>query len=200
MSIGKGTGSAVVVRAPIAGIVIARKASAGMAVQSGGDPLVEIGDTNALWVVADVFERDLSHVQPGAKTRIVFPSLNREMEGRVASVGGVVASALRTAPVYLTPVGPTDAKGLALRPGMYGRVEIDASDAGLTLPVGAVLIKDGKDPVVYVQKDALTFVRRRVVVAQPVEGRVQIVSGLAPGEKVVVRGALLLDGSSDQLL
>jgi cobalt-zinc-cadmium efflux system membrane fusion protein len=208
VSIGKGTGSAVVVRAPIAGIVIARKASAGMAVQSGGDPLVEIGDTNALWVVADVFERDLSHVQPGARTRIIFPSLNREMEARVASVGSVVASALRTAPVYLTaatPGGPgspgnPDAKGIALRPGMYGRVEIDASDAGLTLPVGAVLIKDGKDPVVYVQKDALTFVRRRVVVAQPVEGRVQIVSGLSPGEKVVVRGALLLDGSSDQLL
>ncbi len=205
VSIGKGTGSAVVVRAPIAGIVIARKASAGMAVQSGGDPLVEIGDTNALWIVADVFERDLSHVQPGAKTRIIFPSLNREMEARVASVGSVVASALRTAPVYLTaatPGGPgdADAKGVVLRPGMYGRVEIDASDAGLTLPVGAVLIKDGKDPVVYVQKDALTFVRRRVVVAQPVEGRVQIVSGLSPGEKVVIRGALLLDGSSDQLL
>jgi membrane fusion protein, heavy metal efflux system len=202
VSIGKGTGSAVVVRAPIGGIVIARKASAGMAVQSGGDPLVEIGDTNALWVVADVFERDLSHVQPGAKTRIVFPSLSREMEGRVASVGSVVASGLRTAPVFLTPVSPvgTNAKGVALRPGMYGRVEIDAADAVLTLPVGAVLIKDGKDPVVYVQRDALTFVRRRVVVAQPVEGRVQIVSGLSPGEKVVVRGALLLDGSSDQLL
>ena len=196
VSIGKGTGSAVVVRAPIAGIVIARKASVGMAVQSGGDPLVEIGDTAALWVVADVFERDLSHIQPGAKGRIVFPSVSREMEGRVASVGSVVATGLRTAPVFLTG----DARGVPLRPGMYGRVEIDAADAVLTLPVSAVLIKDGKDPVVYVQRDPLTFVRRRVVVAQPVEGRVQIVSGLAPGEKVVVRGALLLDGSSDQLL
>jgi cobalt-zinc-cadmium efflux system membrane fusion protein len=82
---------------------------------------------------------------------------------------------------------------------MYGRVEIDAADASLTLPVTAVLIKDGREPVVYIQKDALTFVRRRVGVAQAVEGRVQIVSGLSPGEKVVVRGALLLDGSSDQL-
>ena len=118
------------------------------------------------------------------------------MEGRVTSVGTVVASGLRTAPVFLT----IDTHGASLRPGMYGRVEIDAADAGLTLPVSAVLIKDGKEPVVYVQKDPLTFVRRRVVVAQPVEGRVQIVSGLSPGEKVVVRGALLLDGSLDQLL
>ena len=196
VSIGKGTASAVVVRAPIGGIVIGRKASAGMAVQRGGDPLVEIGDTSALRIVADVFERDLSHVHQGAKSRIQFPSVDRQMAGRVASVGTVVASGLRTAPVFLT----IDTHGASLRPGMYGRVEIDAADAGLTLPVSAVLIKDGKEPVVYVQKDPLTFVRRRVVVAQPFEGRVRIVSGLSPGEKVVVRGALLLDGSSDQLL
>jgi cobalt-zinc-cadmium efflux system membrane fusion protein len=70
----------------------------------------------------------------------------------------------------------------------------------VTLPTSAVLIKDGSNPVVYVQKDPLTYLRRPVVLAQPVEGRVQIVSGLSPGEKVVVRGALLLDGSADQLL
>jgi cobalt-zinc-cadmium efflux system membrane fusion protein len=196
VSIGKGAASAVVVRAPIGGIVIARKASAGMAVQRGGDPLVEVGDTSALWIVADVFERDLSHVHQGARSRIQFSSVDRQMEGRVTSVGSVVTSGLRTAPVFLT----IDSHGASLRPGMYGRVEIDAAHASLTLPVSAVLIKDGKDPVVYVQRDPLTFVRRRVVVAQPVEGRVQIVSGLSPGEKVVVRGALLLDGSSDQLL
>ena len=196
LSIGKGTASAVIVRAPIAGIVIGRKASVGMVVQRGGEPLVEIGDSSALWIVADVFERDLPHVHQGAKSRIKFPSVDRQMGGRVTSVGTVVASGLRTARVFLT----VDAVGLSLRPGMYGRVEIDTADAGITLPVNAVLIKDGKDPVIYLQKDNLTFVRRRVVVAQPVEGRVQIISGLSPGDKVVVRGALLLDGSLDQLL
>src|SRR4029077_2230869 len=114
VSIGKGTAAAVVVRAPIAGIVIGRKASVGMAVQRGGDPLVEIGDTSALWIVADVFERDLFHVQQGAKGRMTFPSLNHEIEGRVTSVGTVVASGLRTAPVFLTVA----AHGMPLRPGM----------------------------------------------------------------------------------
>jgi len=196
ISIGKGTASAVIVRAPIAGMVIGRKASVGMAVQRGGEPLIEIGDSSALWVVADVFERDLTHVRQGAKSRITFPSVDRQMEGRVTSVGTVVASGLRTARVVLT----VDAAGVSLRPGMFGRVEIETAGAGMTLPVDAVLIKDGKDPVIYLQTDPLTFVRRRVVVAQPVEGRVQIVSGLSPGDKVVVRGALLLDGSLDQLL
>jgi cobalt-zinc-cadmium efflux system membrane fusion protein len=195
-SIGKGAATAVVVRAPINGVVITRKANAGMTVQRGGDPLVEIGDTAALWIVADVFERDLPHVRPGARTLITFTSLNRRVDGQVASVGTIVASGLRTAPVFLT----MDARGVALRPGMYGRAEIATADAGITLPANAVLIKDGDGPVVYVQKDRLTFVRRRVAVAQPVAGRVQVVSGLSPGDKVVVRGALLLDGSADQLL
>jgi cobalt-zinc-cadmium efflux system membrane fusion protein len=196
ISIGAGPASAVVVRAPIGGIVIIRKASVGMAVQRGGEPLMEIGDSAAVWIVADVFERDLSHIRQGAATRTTFASLNRELTGRVTAIGTVVASGLRTAPVFLT----VDSHGESLRPGMFGRVVIDSPDAGLTVPVNAVLIKDGKDPVVYVQRDDVTFVRRRVVVAQPVEGRVQIVSGLTPGEKVVVRGALLLDGAADQLL
>jgi membrane fusion protein, heavy metal efflux system len=194
-SIGNGTASAVVVRAPLAGVVIGRKASVGMAVQRGGDPLVEIGDPSALRIVADVFERDLPHLREGATSRVAFPSDDRRMHARVTSVGTVVASGLRTAPVFLT----VDAKGVSLRPGMFGRVEIDVADAGLTLPVTAVLIKDSKDPIVYLQKDPLTFVRRRVVTAQPVEGRVQIVSGLSPGDKVVVRGTLLLDASADQM-
>jgi len=195
-SIGKGTASAVVVRAPIAGIVITRKASVGMAVQRGGDPLVEIGDASALWIVADVFERDLSRVHVGTKSRVRIPSVEHDLDGRVTAVGAVVGAGLRTAPVFMM----LDRNGVALRPGMYGHAEIDASDAAVTLPVRAVLIKDGKDPVVYIQKDPLTYERRRVVLAQPTEGRVQIVSGVAPGEKVVVRGALLLDGAADQLL
>jgi len=195
-SIGAGTASAVVVRAPITGIVIGRKASVGMAVQRGGDPLVEIGDASALWIVADVFERDLAAIHVGSKGRIAFASVGHDLQGRVMSVSTVVGSGLRTAPVFLAIDGPPT----TLRPGMYGRVEIHAADAAVTLPASAVLIKDGKDPIVYVQKDPLTYLRRSVVLAQPVEGRVQIVSGLSPGEKVVVRGALLLDGSADQLL
>ena len=89
----------------------------------------------------------------------------------------------------------------ALRPGMYGRVQIDGATTNLTLPTDAILIKDGKESFVYIEKDPLTFVRRPVVVAQHSEdGRVRIVSGISPGDKVVVRGALLLDGSADQLL
>jgi membrane fusion protein, heavy metal efflux system len=186
----------VIVRAPIAGVVITRKASVGMAVQRGGDPLLEIGDPSSIWIVADVFDRDLSEIHLASTAVVTFTALDRPLEGRVASVGTVVGSGLRTAPVFLEL---SESRGL-LRPGMFGHAEIHVGDRAVTLPSSAVLIKDGKDPIVYVQQDSLTYRRRSVVLAQPIGGRVRVLSGLSPGEKVVVRGALLLDGAADQLL
>jgi cobalt-zinc-cadmium efflux system membrane fusion protein len=196
--VGMGTGTAVVLRAPISGTVITRKASVGLAVQKGGDPILEIGDPSAVWLVADVFERDLGRVHEGAHVQIDLPSLNEPMPGRVSSIGTVVATGLRTAPVRIA----IDGTRAGLHPGMYGTVHIETFDGDLTIPTQAVLIVDGKESVVYVQKDPLTFERRRVTVAQHVgDGtRVQITSGLAPGDAIVVKGALLLDGSAEQLL
>jgi membrane fusion protein, heavy metal efflux system len=195
--VGVGSGTRVLLRAPISGTVIARKASEGMAVQQGGDPLMEIADPSTLWVVADVFERDLSLVHQGATAQIELPSVQGTLDGRVTSIGTVVSSGLRTAPVRIA-VSSRDAR---LRPGMFGRADIALAPTRgrLTLPIEAVLVK-GKDTVVYVQRDATTFERRAVTVAQPVNGRVEIVSGLTTADRVVVRGALLLDGSADQLL
>ena len=147
--------------------------------------------------MADVFERDLPLVREAARVHVQLSSLNGTIDGHVVSIGGIVATGLRTAPVRIA----IEHAPFTLRPGMYGRVQIDSATVNLTLPTEAILIKDGKESFVYVEKDPLTFVRRPVVVAQHAEtGRVQIVSGIAPGDKVVVRGALLLDGSVDQLL
>jgi cobalt-zinc-cadmium efflux system membrane fusion protein len=196
--VGMGTGTTVVLRAPMSGTVITRKANVGLAVQKGGDPIIELGDPSAVWLVADVFERDLGRVHEGAHATIELPSLHDPIEGRVASIGTVVASGLRTAPVRIVVEGA----GPQVHPGMYGSARIETFDGDLTIPTQAVLIKDGTESVVYVQKDPLTFERRKVTVAQHIGdgSRVQITSGLAPGDKVVVKGALLLDNSAEQLL
>ena len=195
-ALGGGAGASVVVRAPVSGVITARKASLGLTVQRGADALMDISNNASLWLVADVFERDLAHVRTGARVQVTLQSADAPLTGKVASIGTVVAPDSRTAPVYV----PIDAGHASLKPGMFGRAVIDAFAAGVTLPVSAVLIKDGKDPVVYVQRDPSTYVRRRVVVGQPIAGRVQILSGLATGDKVVVKGALLLDNAADALL
>jgi cobalt-zinc-cadmium efflux system membrane fusion protein len=197
--VGMGTGTAVVLRSPISGTVITRKANVGLAVQKGGDPIIEVGDPSAMWLVADVFERDLGRVHEGARVPVDLPSLHDPLAGRVSSIGTVVATGLRTAPVR---IALDRAATQQMHPGMFGSVRIDAYDGDLTIPTQAVLIKDGKESVVYVQTGPLTFERRTVIVAQHIgDGtRVQIISGLAPGDDVVVKGALLLDNSAEQLL
>ena len=194
--VGPGEGGSVVLRAPIDGLVVGLAATVGMTVQQGGEFLVEVGDPTALWIVADVFERDVPLLQEGSEAHVDLASIHETLQGHIASVGEVVATGLRTAAVRIT----LDAATHLLRPGMYGRVEITLPGReGITLPTEAVLIK-GKDTVVYIQENPTTFVRRPVVVAQPSGGRVQIVSGLTPVERVVTQGALLLDGAADQLL
>jgi cobalt-zinc-cadmium efflux system membrane fusion protein len=194
--VGEGAGTEVVLRAPISGTVVSRKASEGMAVQEGGEPLVEVGNPSDLWIVGDVFERDLPLVREGANATVVFPSMHDELSGRVASIGAVVSSGLRTAPVRVA----VDSNGMTLRPGMYGRLRVKGSGVeGPTLPAEAVLIK-GKDSIVYVETDPLTFTRRNVTVGRSIGGRVHVLSGLSPQDKVVVRGAVFLDGAADQLI
>jgi membrane fusion protein, heavy metal efflux system len=195
--IGEGRGADLVVRAPISGMVLDVRTSAGASVEPGGDPLVEIGDPTAVWVVADVADHDLPFVTPGAKASIELDAASAPLTARVVAVGAVVSDALRTAPVRLA----LDTPPSGLRPGTFGRARIaTAAVNGTTLPSEAVLIKGGKDTIVYVAAGDDLFERRVVSVGRPVEGRVRVLSGLVPGDKVVVEGALLLDGSAEQLL
>lgn len=68
------------------------------------------------------------------------------------------------------------------------------------LPAEAVLIEDGKTYVVYVRVGDDRFAPRKVEVGRSIDGRVEVVSGVAPGDEVVIRGALLIEGAAEQLL
>ncbi len=195
-SIGRGAAAAVTVRAPIAGTVLDRRASVGASVEAGGEPLLVVGEPGAVWVVAHVFERELPLVEPGARATITLAALGAPVEARVESVGGAVDPATRRGPVYLVldeGVAPR------LRAGMYARAEIEIGDAGIGIPASAVLVKDGGRTVVYVERGPRTFAPREVHIGAPVAGRAPVLDGLARGERIVTRGALLLDGQAELL-
>lgn len=196
--LGGGGGPTVVLRAPIDGTVIARHATVGAVAQPGGDPLIEIGNPSALWVVAEVFERDLAEVHDGAAVDIELPT-RAAAAGHVVSVGSALTGALRTAPVYIAlDDGPGTA---AVRAGMFARAAIKAP-AGQTivLPAESVLIEDGKTYVVYVKVGDDLFAPRKVEVGRSIDGQVEVLRGVAAGDEVVTRGALLIEGAAEQLL
>jgi cobalt-zinc-cadmium efflux system membrane fusion protein len=196
--LGKSSGGTVIVTAQIEGTVLRRNATVGAQVDPNGEPLFEIGNPNDLRVVADVFQDDLSLVRDGAKVVVELASRSEPVHGTVSSVGVLLDTAVRRAPVYID-LGEEHRAGL--KPGMFARANISASDVeGITIPVSAVLIKDGDRSIVYLERKDGAFERREVVVGHNFEDTVEIVSGLQLGDRVAVKGALLIDGAANQLL
>lgn len=192
-----GEGDRFTLRAPSNGIVLALRASVGSMVAAGGEALVEIGDPTRLWIVADVPEDDVASIQVGMRAEIRVPAADASFAASVDGIGRIVDSEQRRLPVYLVPQGRLP----VLTPGMQAEVRLTLNRQGaLTLPVSAVLIKDGSRRVVMVQRADGQFEAREVRTGIAREGRVTILEGVQPGDKVVVRGALLLDSAAEQLL
>jgi cobalt-zinc-cadmium efflux system membrane fusion protein len=173
------------------------KASVGAMVAPGGDPLVEIADASRLWLVADVPETDAASVVKGQRVTVDVPSQNSRVEGVIDGLGSQVDAETRRLSVYVALQG--DLAGLT--PGMQAEMRFSGEKQDmLVLPVEAVLIKDGKHNIVYVQQPDGRFVPREVRTGASKGGMVPILDGLKRGERVVVKGALLLDGEAEQLL
>lgn len=194
--LGDGVASEVIVRAPMDSMVLRSHVTVGAAV-GPGSPLFDLGEPSAAWIVADVFEKDLLLVEKGAKAVIELASLPDPIQGRVVAESAAIQTELRRASVFIEPNDPKT----PLRPGMYARVTIEASaPSQIVLPTAAILVKDGRETIVYVETAPGIFEARPVQVGQAREGVVPILKGLSGGEHVVVRGALLLDGEAAVLL
>lgn len=195
--IGGGQGNRVTLKAPSDGVVVAIRAAVGAAVTPGGEALVELGDPARLQVVAQVPEGELRRVAVGQEAEIELPGLSTRVAARVDSISPRVDPESRRMQLYLSLAERTE----GLRAGMLAQVVLRvAGDEGYSVPTSAVLIKDGKRRVVYVERADGNFEAREVQVGRNRDGRVAILQGLKAGERIVVRGALLLDTQAEQLL
>ena len=196
--VGAGRGTAIHVRAPVDGVVVSVKAAPGATVQAGGDALVEIGNPDGLWVVADVPEGEAGRIAKAKSVEVLIDALNLKVPAKIVGVAPRSDAETRRTPVYLVlDTAPED-----LRAGLLVRVSValESSDAELWLPVTAVLVKEGGKRVVYVEERGGRFVARPVEVGEDRGGRVRVLSGLQPGDRVVTKGALLVDREAEQLL
>jgi cobalt-zinc-cadmium efflux system membrane fusion protein len=195
--LGPGQGDKLVLRAPTAGVIMALHATIGSMVTSGSEPLAEIGDPGAVWVRADVPETGVHAVHVGGSARVRVGATDATFDAVIDGFGGRVDDDQHRVAVYLRPVGAPS----GLLPGMLAEVRLDiGEDPAISLPVEAVLIKNGTDRVVYVRDDEGHYRARTVRTGVERDGRVTILEGLTAGESVVVRGALLLDDDAEQLL
>jgi cobalt-zinc-cadmium efflux system membrane fusion protein len=190
------TSSIFVLRSPVGGSVIERRAVVGQMLDPS-TPAFRIGDLSTLWLTVHAFERDAVRIQNGTAARIVFPALpGRDFQGKVAITGQHVESESRTVPVR---IDVQNMSGL-LRPGMSATAVLPVGASGdpiLTVPVAA-LQRVRNDWCVFLPKGDGTFEIRRIGRGRDLAGEVEVLSGLRAGEQIVVDGAFLLKAQAER--
>ena len=172
------------ITAPVSGVITDQQVTNASGVQGLASPSpFTISDLTRVWIVCDVFENDLASVRLGESAEIrlnAYP--NRAITGVIGNIGPILDPNIRTAKVRIEVPNP----GL-MRPGMFvtaifhgPRKEIRAA-----VPAPAVLHLHDRDWVYEPVKDN-QFRRVEVVGGEMLPGGFQeIVSGIAPGQKVI---------------
>ncbi len=179
---------------PVNGIVLEKKAVEGMRFMPG-EVLYQIADLSSVWVIADVFERDIGLVRVGSKAQVKLNAYpDKPFEGVVSLVYPTLNPATHTVPVRMEIPNP---KGL-LKPAMFANVEIPVAGKGevLTVPVSAV-IDSGTRQIVLVQLAPGRFDPRVVKLGSRGENYVEVLEGIADGEQVVISANFLIDAESN---
>jgi cobalt-zinc-cadmium efflux system membrane fusion protein len=188
------SGGRVTLRSPIAGTVLVLHAVPGE-VAFTDEPLATVGDNGAVWVWADLYDRDIAAVKDAQGRHKLAASVSVkaypriEFQGTVDLVSPAMDEASRTVKARIH-VENRDGRLLA---GMFAAVDIflPAEEEALAVPKHAVLEDEGR-AFVFVHHHGDYFVRRPVVPGRSWGDWVEIVDGLEPSQTLVAEGAFLM--------
>jgi Cu(I)/Ag(I) efflux system membrane fusion protein len=183
------------VAAPAGGVVMMRMPGLeGMAVKPGME-LFHIANMSSLWLSVEAFEDQIAWLRVGSEAEVTLSYFPGEtFAGRVRYIEPQVNEKTRTVPLKLEVPNP----GGRLRAGMYATVRFQplvARDAVL-VPSLAVLRTGQRNLVVVAEKDG-RFSPRDVLLGSEGEGRVEVLSGLEAGERIVTSAQFLIDSESN---
>ena len=177
--------------APADGFVLARNVSPGQTFEKGAE-FFRIADLRRVWIVADVFEKDAQYLKPGARVEVSLPQHEERMTAKVSAVLPQFDATSRTLKVRLEADNP----GFRLRPDMLVDVALQVNlPESLAVPIDAV-IDSGLKKTVFVEQAPGQFEPREVQTGRRWGERVEIVKGLAHGERIVTSGTFFLDSES----
>ncbi|HXY31544.1 MAG TPA: efflux RND transporter periplasmic adaptor subunit [Gemmatimonadaceae bacterium] len=190
------SGTQGILRSPIEGTVVERLITPGQLLQAGTTPCFTVADLSRVWVMASVFEADLSAVTVGERAEVSTSASPRPLEGTVSYVAALVDPNTRATSVRVSVPNV----GRLLKRDMYVQVTIHSSRdrRGLLAPVSAVLRDEDNLPFVFVEKGNGTFARRQITLASRVGDRYEVAGGLSSGERVISEGGLFLQFEQSQ--
>ena len=181
------------VRAPRGGVIVERNVTPGQVVAYGASDqpvnLFVIADLGTMWVVADVYEPDIPKVRRGQPVVVTLPCCpNERYAGQVTYISDSVDPQTRT--VKVRAIVPN--RGRALKAEMFVKATIDTgSQRVLVVPQDAVHLAEGRT-FVLVEKAKDAYERRPVKLGADLDGVVEVLEGVRPGDRVVASGSILL--------
>ncbi|NOX36750.1 MAG: efflux RND transporter periplasmic adaptor subunit [Calditrichaeota bacterium] len=181
-------------QAPARGVVIHKNAVEGSYVKEG-QPLYQIADLSTVWVYATVYDHELPWIELGQEASMELSYLpGKTFKGRIIYIYPYLDKKARDVKIRMEFENPD----LELRPGMYANVMIKGKTIpdALVIPSEAV-IRSGVRNIVFVVREPGKFEPRQVKIGEEGEdGLLRILSGLLPGEKIVVSAQFMLDSES----
>jgi membrane fusion protein, heavy metal efflux system len=179
-----------VMRAPLAGVVVQKLVLPGQFIQAGTTAAFVISNTTTVWVQGHVYDKDLSSVHVGDKVDERNASFPETFHGVIANIGDMLDPATRTTSVRIVTQN-TDGllkKDLFVDVVIHDKTTRDV----LAVPTTAVLYDEQNFPFVYVQVAAGKFAQRLVKIGGQQDEFTQILDGVKAGDPVVSEGSVFL--------
>jgi membrane fusion protein, heavy metal efflux system len=181
----------VAVTAPRPGVVLEVTAANGEMSKSldNANSIATIADLSSVWVVGDLYEKQLSLASVGTPAIITLGAIpDQSWKGTIANVSDVLDPNTRTLKIRVVLPNPAH----KLKPEMFATIHLAGHKASrLTVPTTAVL-HEGANSFVMVRKSDGTYEKRSVTIANQEADKTDIASGLQPGETIVTIGAELI--------
>lgn len=176
--------------APTDGSITALSIGVGAYVNDPNAALMTVTDLGHVWVTANVAENEAALIKPGIEADVVLPALpGRRFQGIVQSVSDVLDADSRRVKARVVV---SDADG-ALKANMFATATFQVPQPKAMLLPQSALLMNNDSVTVFVEVSPWAFVRRAVELGLDEGDRARIVKGLAPGERVVVAGGVLIN-------
>jgi RND family efflux transporter MFP subunit len=178
--------------APVSGTVIARSANPGEVIQADKE-ILRIADLSSVWVIGQVYEKDLARIKAGSGASITSEAYpGRVFRGQVSYVDPTLDPATRTAQVRIELANPDQ----ALKIGMYVNVAFatlgGAESAVAVVPSNAVQNINNQHVVFVALNEGNVFAMRPVRLGPEANGRYPVLEGVSVGDRIVTEGSFLL--------
>jgi membrane fusion protein, copper/silver efflux system len=176
------------VRAPFGGTILDSKIRQGAFVQMGTE-LFGLADLSTVWVLADIYEKDLPSVRNGMNAHVTVTAYPDSFIGRISTIYSVLDEKTRTVKARVE----VQNRNGKLKPEMFCNVMIETQYGKETIKIPAsALLGETEKHFVFVALNDTTFERREIRTGRETRDFAEVLDGLLVGEKLVVKGGFFL--------